>query len=76
MINLILKLIAPLAKPSRFSSIARSILKMGGVYLTAMGFSDEAVNSAVESLVPIVAGLASMAIGLVASHVAAPKKAD
>ena len=72
--SLIMSIVMKFASPSKFSSIARSILKIGGTYLMTLGFSEDIVNNAIEALVPILAGGVSVVVGLIASNLSAGKK--
>lgn len=74
MLKLLIKLIAPLAKPGQFTTLVRSILKVGGFYLTQVGFSEAVVNQAIDGLVPLIAGAVTMLIGLAASSLSNKKK--
>ncbi len=69
-------LIRKIASPGQLASLARTILKFAGGFLTSLGFSEAAVGGFVAGNESIVAGLLSLAAGAVFSLFAEKKKKD
>ncbi len=69
--------VAALIKPSQFSSLARTIVKVMAGALLGAGFSQEVVANFSSGVEPVVTGLLALAVGVVASYLThKPAKAE
>jgi hypothetical protein len=66
--------VAKMLNPGQFSSVARTVMKYAGGFLTGLGFSEGAVSSFEEANVQIIAGILSLLAGSIMSAISENKK--